>query len=938
MCTDTKIMISVCRGTLLHLILLSLMLFGTVSTAHAQNMGTLRGTVTDSDSGQPLPGTNITVLGSLTGTTSDANGRYSLSLLPGSYEIQASFVGFKPVTVSVKIAAGATVTRDFVMVPDLVGAGEVVVLGTRRSGRTVIDSPVPVDVLTSEEIKSTGMVETTQLLQQLIPSYNAPQASITDGSDHIRPATLRGLGPDQVLVLINGKRVHTSALVHVNGSVGRGSTGVDMNAIPTSIIQRIEVLRDGAAAQYGSDAIAGVINIVLKEHTGFDAAVNVGQYASSPDRGYQESEGNRPGEDASTYNWDGSGVIGSPTSPNYSDGKTANLYMGYGVPLPKGSLYVAGTYTHQDFINRAGLDPRQQYYDGFLSNPSFKPQYTEETFPRLNHRYGNGEFDEASIFANATFPIDEQGTQVYGFGGLYYRDGESGCFYRRSLDNRTNRRLYPDGFLPKINGRVTDFNAAGGIKGSRSGWAYDLSQTVGGNALNFHMVDTHNASLTNGQRSFDSGTLNFSQATSNLDLFRSAEIGTASPLSIAIGGEFRYDHYWINDGEPNSYINGGTPVLDGPNSGAATAAGAQCFAGFQPRSAQNQNRTNIGVYVDLENNLTSALLVSVAGRFENYSDFGTTVTGKFATRLELTPQVALRGAVSSGFRAPSLAQEWFTSIATNFIDGVPFEVGTFPVKSEVAQALGAKELDPETSVNVSGGVTFNVNNLSLTADAYLIELNNRITFTENFTSSDVASFLKDKGINANGGRFFTNALDTRTKGIDIIARYAARVGPGTGRFTAAMNFANTDITNKNADGQIPSNSILTSLGEPQFIGRSRQGDFEDAQPKNKVNLQVNYDVKKWKFMVRTNQYGEVTSRSNDETRDQTFSAKWITDAEISYAVRQGVSLAFGSNNLFDVYPDKQFKRNSFNGVFPYNGFSPFGFFGRYLYSRINISI
>jgi len=909
-----------------------------MAEVRAQSQGTIQGLVTDSDSSQPLPGANVSVVGTLQGTTSGTDGRYSLSVSPGTFEIQASFVGFKPITVSVTVMAGATVTQNFLMVPDLVGAGEVVVLGTRRSGRTVIDSPVPVDVLTPEEIQSSGMVETTQLLQQLIPSYNAPQASITDGSDHIRPATLRGLGPDQVLVLINGKRIHTSALVHVNGSVGRGSTGVDMNAIPTSIIDKIEVLRDGAAAQYGSDAIAGVINIVLKEHQGLDASVNFGQYASDPIRGYTESQGNRPGEDASSYTWDGNGDIGAPRNVSYSDGKTANLHLGYGLPLQKGDLYIAGSFAHQDYVNRAGLDPRQQYYDGFANDMVHKPQFTEDTFPRLNHRYGNGEFDESSIFANGSIPVNDTGTKVYGFGGFYHRDGTSGCFYRRSLDNRTNRTIYPDGFLPKINGRVSDFNVSGGVKGSVSGWAYDLSQTAGGNALNFHMIDTHNATEINGQRKFDAGTLNFSQATSNLDLFRSAEIGTASPLSIAIGGEFRYDHYWINDGEPNSYDNAGSPVLDGPNYGAATAAGSQCFAGFQPRSAQNQKRTNVAVYLDLENNLTSQLLVSAAGRFENYSDFGTTVTGKIAARYELVTGVALRGALSSGFRAPSLAQEWFTSIATNFIDGVPFEVGTFPVKSDVARALGAKELDPETSLNVSGGLTLNQSNLSLTVDAYLINLYNRITFTENFTSSEVADFLQSRNINANGGRFFTNALDTRTKGIDIIGRYAVKIGAGTGRFTAAMNFANTDITNKDSNGEIPSNAILSSLGESQFIGRSRQGDFEDAQPKNKVNLQANYDVKRWKFMVRNNRYGEVTSRSNDPTRDQTFGAKWITDVEVSYAVRHGISVAFGSNNVFDIYPDKQFKRNSFNGIFPYNGFSPFGFFGRYIYSRINLSI
>ncbi len=867
--------------------------------------GTISGRVTDAESGDALPGANVAIVGTTVGVISTLDGSYSFTASAGTHVVRASFVGFKMVEATVIVSSGGTSTQNFALVPDLIGAGEVVVIGTRREGRTVIESPVPVDVISTADIEASGLSETTQILQMLIPSYNAPQASITDGSDHVRPATLRGLGPDQVLILVNGKRRHTSALVHVNGSVGRGSTGVDLNAIPASSIERVEVLRDGAAAQYGSDAIAGVINIVLKERAGLDASISYGQHASSTERGTEDV--------------------------TYSDGETVNVNLGYGFEVADGNFYVSASLRDRGFVNRAGLDPRQQYYDGFTGGT-----FTEDTFPRLNHRYGNGEFEDKSVFLNGSVPIGDSGAQFYMFSGLSAREGLSGCFYRRSLDNRTNRSLYPDGFLPKINSKVNDISGAAGVKGSAGGWAYDVSETVGTNSFTFDMVDTHNASMSGSPTEFDAGTLNFSQSNTNVDLFRSVDIGTASPMSVAIGGEFRWENYKIDAGDPNSYANGGRLVADGPNAGASTAPGSQCFPGFQPASAQDETRSNVGVYIDLENNMTSRFLWTLAARFENYSDFGSTATGKLGLRYEITPEIAARGAVSTGFRAPSLAQAWFTSIATNFIDGVPFEVGTFPVSSQVARALGAQDLDPEKSLNISAGLTFSKNNTSLSVDAFQIEIDDRITFTENFTDPAVADFLNASGITATGGRFFTNAIDTRTRGLDVIARHGLRMGPGTARFTFAMNINETEVTNKGSDGAIAAPASLQALNENDLVGRVRVGDFEVAQPGSKVNFQVNYDVNDFRFMVRANRYGEVTSLNSNSSRDQTFSSKVLTDLEAAYTVRDGVSIAVGANNLFDVYPDKQIDANSFNGVFPYNGFSPFGFFGRFIYTRVNL--
>ncbi len=941
------------RGTLMgpathksmHVILLSAILVTCVVPAsRAQSdQGTLTGRVTDAD-GQALPGANVSIVALSLGATTTGDGSYTFRVPAGTHEVRASFVGYATQRVTVTVRAGQTVTQNFALGEDYVGSGEVVVLGGRGGDRTVVNSPVPIDVITPLELRSTGFTETQQVLQLVVPSYNAPQASITDGSDHVRPATLRGLGPDQVLVLINGKRRHTSALVHVNGSVGRGSTGADLNTIPAGAIERIEVLRDGAAAQYGSDAIAGVINVILKDEPGLDAAVSYGQYLSSPTRGYGDGLFLPDNSDANAYNWDDPGEtgyerIGAPEHVTYADGQTLNAHLGYGLPVGNGSVFVSGQARLRDDVNRAGLDPRDQYYAGFQNDPAFDPQQTEATFDRLNHRYGNGSFQEYSLFLNGDVPLsDDGGLAAYAFGGASTRSGETGCFFRRSLDPRTNRALYPDGFLPKINGVVNDASLSAGLRGpvGQSGWFFDASQTVGTDAFTFNIRDSHNASMSDGQTDFDAGTLGFTQATTNADLRRTVRVGLASPLSIAAGGEFRYENYRIDAGEESSYLNGGRTVADGPNAGASTAPGSQCFPGFQPESTQDQSRTNVGAYVDMEANLVPAWLVSLAGRFESYSDFGTTVTGKVATRVELTPALAVRGAASTGYRAPSLAQAWFTSIATNFINGIPFEVGTFPVESPVATALGATQLDPETSQNLSAGVTFNTSSVALTVDGYFIRINDRITFTENFTGSQVADFLQSRGINATGGRFFTNALDTETLGIDVIGRYGRPIGDATGRATVGFNYNTTDVTNVNADGIVPAPPELQALGQPALIGRQRVGDFEVAQPSSKLLVQVNYERTTWGALVRTNRYGEVTAVGTTELTDQTFAARWLVDAEVSAELPQGVRFALGGNNLFDVYPERQLKATSFNGIFPYSGFSPFGFFGRYLYTRISV--
>jgi iron complex outermembrane receptor protein len=352
-------------------------------------------------------------------------------------------------------------------------------------------------------------------------------------------------------------------------------------------------------------------------------------------------------------------------------------------------------------------------------------------------------------------------------------------------------------------------------------------------------------------------------------------------------------------------------------------------------NAQNQVRTNIGIYADLDNKITAPWTVGVATRFENYSDFGSTLNGKLDTRYELTPELAVRGAISNGFRAPSLAQEYFSSISTTFISGIPYEVGTFPVNSSVAKALGAKDLKAEKSINLSGGFTYSISQFSASVDGYQIGIKDRIVLTENFTGTAITNFLKAKGINATGGRFFTNGINTKTNGVDITAKYGFGLGDGTLRLTAALNLNKTTITNKS---DIVTPPELQAVTTTPILGRVEQGRIESGQPTSSWNLQGNYSISNWSFLLRAIRYGEITVYNTIPAQDQTFRSLWTADAEVSYEIVKGISFAIGGNNIFDIYPDKVLKINSTNGILPYSSSSPSGYDGRYIYSRINISI
>lgn len=878
-----------------------------------------------------------TIFAAGTGRTAQAHpdGTYRLTLPVGRYEIRARALGYTSVRDSVTITASGTATVNFTLERSVATIEAMSTLGTRGEARSVIDAPAPIDVLSAADIKATGRTETAQMIQAIAPSFNFPRATVADGTDHVRPFTLRGLAPDQTLVLVNGKRRHNSALVNVNGFIGRGAAPVDLDAIPPSMIDHIEILRDGAAAQYGSDAIAGVINVVLKSGAQGQALTTVG-------------------EDYTTFNRaDNFTPFASQVGEQQArDGKVLQTALDYGWTSSQNSfLHIAGEVHDRGFTNRALLDPRIQY-------SANDPRETSLLLPtgngRLDSRQGDAATHDVQGFWNSGITLG--GADLYSFGGVGKRRGEAAGMWRRPFDDRTLRNLYPNGFLPLIASDVIDASGAIGIKGLASGWNYDLGTVYGGNQFGFTTKNTENASIgPTSKTQFDAGKLRFQQSTTTLDLNRDIRGALPFPVNVAAGAEFRADKYTIVAGELDSWVNAGKTVIDtlGKVTTRAAAPGSQVFPGFKSDSggkvndAGTHSRNNAAVYLDLSSDLTKKLLVDVATRYEHYSDFGSTTTGKVSTRYQLVPGFALRGSASSGFRAPSLMQEYFSSTATNFVNGTPFDIKTFPANSKEAGALGASPLKAEKSHNYGFGLAAEpMKSLSFTADYYYIELNDRIVLSNNFIGPQALAALTSIGVTGvTGGRYFTNAIDTKTHGYDLVANYGLTLASNSIlHLSAAYNHNTARVTRVDT---LPTN--LSGLKSSLF-DRVEQARIEVGNPNDNLILSANYSLGKLGLLARTQRFGQVTSFSAAPTNavgslDQTFSPKWITDVSASYDVRR-LTVSIGADNVLDVYPD----RNNNNGVisslsaenggtsnfgmFPYNGISPFGFNGRFIYTKV----
>ncbi|MES2160279.1 MAG: TonB-dependent receptor [Pseudomonadota bacterium] len=814
------------------------------------------------------------------------------------------------VAIASLFAAGGALAQS---APDASGPqATVVVTGTRVANRSVLDTSAPVDVISAETLGTGGVNEISQALSIALPSLNFPRPALADGTDTIRPATLRGLAPDQTLVLVNSKRRHTSALVNLNGTIGRGSAAVDLNAIPTAIIKNIEVLRDGASAQYGSDAISGVINLRLRtDRDGGEFVTSYGARVTD----YDFIAGAPPA--GATWS--------APTSRRRTDGQNASVSAWKGLSLgASGFVTIAAEYKDQAHTERSGYDVRQQYP---LVNGAFDPR--EATINRFNAWYGEPEIKQSTVFANAGYNLSGN-VKLYGWSGYQRRDARSPGFFRRALQDQNVLSIYPDGFLPKIAPTVDDYSAAGGITWSIGDWDMDSSLSYGKNKMAYTIENTLNRSIGPGSKtSFDAGGFAYDQLTYNLSGVRSVDIaGLAAPLNVALGAEVRREGYSMTAGEPDSYRYGGQVLANG----TPAPPGAQVFPGFRPSDVSDNHRTAAGAYVDLETKLTDKLLASAAVRGEHYSDFGNNVTGKLAARYDFAREFALRGSVQNGFRAPSPQQQFFTSTSTNFINGVPFEITTFKPSDPAAIALGAKPLDAEKSVNLSLGAVMRFGAMSLTVDGYRIKIRDRIVLSENLTATNVRNYLASQGfIGVGGGRFFINGVDTTTEGVDIVANWPLNLGTsGKFDFTLAANVSNTDVT------KVPTTAQLTALNPaPILFDRVNVLTLERGQPKNKLNASVNWKQGPLGATLRATRYGEVLAPGTTPAFDFTMGAKTVVDVEGRYAVTSKLQLALGADNLFDTYPDALPAALNTTGNAPFSNYAPFGRSGRYVYARMN---
>lgn len=933
-----------------HFSILAVLFFLSSITAFSQK--TISGTVTDVETKEPLIGTAVTIKGTTKGSITDANGRYSLEVPENATTLIFSFVGYT----SKEVAIGDATTIDVILGTGL-ELDNIVVIGSRNATRTKIETAVPVDIIPIANVSNeVGQVDLNQLLTYVAPSFQSSRQAIADGTDHVDPAQMRGLGPDQVLVLVNGKRRHQSSLVNVNGTVNRGTVGTDLNAIPVTSIDRIEILRDGAAAQYGSDAIAGVINIVLKRNTGLSANVSYGANMTSYDKNYVVKKINPLYSNA-------------PDKVSVTDGNTTQVGLNYGFKIgEKGFLNVTGEYTSRARSNRTGTYTGQIWpsVGGADRSDSINTAkgVDRNTFDML---IGNSEVKGGGITYNFMAPVGEN-FELYSFGGYNNKKGNAAGFYRYpnavpSAIRSSVLGVYPLGFLPEINSDVKDLAISAGIRGTIGGWSADLSQTVGQNSFDFMIDKSVNYTQVVGtptgfQTKFEAGGTKFAQYTTNLDVAKKHEV--MAGLNTAFGAEYRVDGFQITAGEEASYRNF--------NTASGVAAGSQVFAGFLPTNAVDNSRNSFSLYTDNELDISKKFMVSGALRFESYSDFGTTLNYKFAARYKLTDWLTVRGSTSTGFRAPSQQQKYYAKTNTLFVTEngqlVPKETGTFTNDSKAATILGIPKLDAEKSTSYSIGLTARpAQGLEITVDYYNIGIKNRIVLTNNFAASAFTgadTLIRNELLKANASvaNFFTNAVDTKSSGVEGVIAYSKKFGEKSDlRFVLAGTFINNEVV-KGADGKvaIKATEILKRNNQiGNYFNREDQSRIEVASPNNKISFTINYKFDKLSFMLRNVRFGEVVyldptmdplkpenfpanalNSNTKQTLDQTFTPKVVTDLSASYQIVKGLTFTLGANNILDVYQDKHtHSSNASLGRFVYSRrVQQMGFNGRYVFGRL----
>lgn len=892
----------------------------TASPQTSGQTGIVSGTVTEK--GNPLAEVEVRIDGTDLHTRTDAQGKYVIVGVPvGTHTVRALRVGYLAGTENVTVAAGGAVQANIKMEATAIPLEAVEVTVGSRAHHTAADElAVPVDVYDREELARQGSTETSQALQTLSPSVNFPRQSVTDATDVVRPFTLRGLSPDHTLVLMNGWRQHQTALVNTFAyGTGAGSSGVDLNAIPSSAIERVEVLRDGASAEYGSDAIAGVVNIVTRSG-------RIQPFANAT-----------AGQHFTTTGY-----------PN--DGKLVNGSAGFGVPIRRGSLGLFAEVLHRDPTNRAWADAFDVSGTGLADSvgPDGQVIVKRNQVEQPNQHWGDGLEQDILTFANLKLPLnDEQTRQFYAFGGYSFRRGSGQGYRRYETDARNWPQIYPLGFLPEFHPDVTDYSGTAGFKATRDKWNTDLGLSYGHNDFEYNLKNTLNASLgpslstptgpatIPNQTEFFAGRMKRDELVGQVNVTTQRELGLPSPLHIAFGAAYRHERFAIERGELASYIDGGVP----DQFGGDAPGGSQVFAGFSPTDESSSSRDNLGAYGDLETDLTSRLLVNGAARYEHYSDFGSLVTGKLATRFQPTKRLVLRAAASNGFRAPGLSQVHFSKVVTNVIGGVPEEIGVFPVDSPAAKLLGAKPLKEEKSVNLSAGVAITPRDgLTLTADAFHIKITDRILLAATFDDSVTQAILAAGGFSdITGVQYFTNGLDTRTRGVDLTADWRIRLGDShTLGLIGALNYTENKITRVDA---LPDVLVQNNSAETGLLDTVTKLAIEKERPDYRATVTAEWALNRIHALARAAYYGKFSSAQPGycDACEETYGAKTLVDAEAGYKFRY-LDIMVGARNLLDTYPDKaKLDFNNNFGTFPWAAASPFGYNGRYVYTKISAS-
>lgn len=829
---------------------------------------------------------------------------------------------------------------------------EVVVTGTRGRPRTVSDSPVPVDVFDTDAIQSVAFSDTNNVLQTLVPSYNVSRNPIADGATFIRPATLRGLPTDKTLVLVNSKRRHRAALVEIGGS---GTQGPDVSTIPTVALKNVEVLRDGAAAQYGSDAIAGVINFILKDNAhGGMLTVDTGRYSAG-------------------------------------DGKQVSIQGNIGLPLGHDGFFsLSGELMNADATSRSEqycepwfcADPGNPIYDPtapyakYTSDPNFMAAVA--AMGDVVQPWGAPNQKAQRMFFNAGVPVGGGKSEFYAFGNYSHSDADGAFFYRypnngtiedlRTPDGSIYNPLekFPGGFTPRFFGEVMDQSLVAGFRGDREGGlTYDFSARAGQDEVDYTLKSTINPSLgPDSPTEFHPGNLVNQENQVQADFTKDFEVGLSSPLQLAFGASYMREKYRIVEGGPLSYEAGPYAVADPWGfcnaDGTATAAGqgviaagstldcadpndpvytvvgvgSNGFPGYSPEFSDTYDRNSHAVYVDVSGDVTDSLFLQAAARYEDYSDFGSQTVGKLAMKYDITSTFGLRASIGTGFRAPTPGQQGTTNVSTRLPNGFPVATGLFPASSPVARALGATPLKPETSKNYTFGLTANLKKLDLTADFYRIDLADRThaVSTLSVSTDPTAGTAYDNYlalVNANvvgadtiGGVFyFTNAFDTRTQGVDVVATYPVAWSNGsTTSFSVSANYNKTEFTSD------PS----------RFLNAEDQFDFENGDPRWRGVVTARHEAGKYALLGRASYYGPYENSNNGPATVQKFSPILFVDLEGQYRINDTLKLTLGGRNIFDEYPEKDSIGDYCCGRL-YSSATDVSWQGRYYYFGLNAS-